>query len=60
MARASVRLLLKGGILDGWRGIVYAMMAGHSTLLAYAKAVESNMRAEQADRHDPSRDGPNL
>ncbi len=53
-------LLLKGGILDGWRGIVYAMMAGHSTLLAYAKAVESNMRADQADRHDPSRDEPNL
>ncbi len=53
-------LLLKGAILDGWRGIVYAMMAGHATLLAYAKAIESNMRAEQADRHDPSRDEPNL
>jgi len=53
-------LLLKGGILDGWRGIVYAMMAGHATLLAYAMVVESNMRAEQADRHNPSRDEPNL
>jgi len=53
-------LLLKGGILDGWRGIVYAMMAGHSTLLAYAMVVESNMRDEQADRHNPSRDEPNL
>jgi len=53
-------LVLKGGILDGWRGIMYAMMAGHATLLAYAMVVESNMRAEQADRHNPSRDEPNV
>jgi len=34
------------------------MMAGYSTLLAYAKVVESNMRAEQADSHNPSPDEP--
>ncbi len=53
-------LLLKGAILDGWRGIIYAMMAGHATLLAYAKAVESNMRAEQADRRDSGCEGLRL
>jgi len=53
-------LVLKGGIIDGWRGIMYAMMAGHATLLAYAMVVESNMWAEQADRHNPSRDEPNV
>jgi len=51
-------LLLKGAIIDGWRGIVYAMMTSHATLLAYAKVVESNMRAEQADKRDPSCDEP--
>ncbi len=46
-------VLVKGGVLDGWRGVVYAALAANYDLLAYAQAVELHSGVSVQSKYFP-------